>query len=331
MRQRRIAVNAMLAFALAGGNVLAPVSRIAFAEDYPSRPIHLIVPFAPGGAVDVLARVIGARLSERLGQPVVIESRAGAGGNIGADVVAKSAPDGYTILQNTNGQAITPALYHHLSFDPANDFSPVTQLVISNVVFVVNPKLQVKTLAEFIALAKAKPGSMNYGSSGVGNALHLTMEMLKRAAGFDIEAVPYRSDAQINAALMAGDVQAAVVPLATAVQLIEDGRLIALGVTGAKRAAVLPDVPTIAEAGVPGFATSGWQGFFAPAKTPAAIIGRLQRETAAVLELPEVRTSLKTMAYEPVGSTPEEFAAFVKAETAKFTRVVADAHIPMQD
>jgi tripartite-type tricarboxylate transporter receptor subunit TctC len=157
------------------------------------------------------------------------------------------------------------------------------------------------------------------------------MEMLKHAAGLDIQAVAYRSDAQINTALMAGEVQAAVVPLATAVQLINDGRLLALGVTGAKRAAVLPDVPTIAEAGVPGFASTSWQGFFAPAKTPAAIVDRIQRETAAVLKLPDIESSLKAMAYEPVGSTPAEFAAFVKAETAKFARVVQDAHIPMQD
>jgi tripartite-type tricarboxylate transporter receptor subunit TctC len=310
---------------------LALASTLAHAQDYPTRPIKLVVPFAAGGAVDVLARLIGAKLADRFGQPVVIENRAGAGGNIGADAVAKSPPDGYTLLQNTNGQAITPALYRSLPFNPATDFAPVTQLVASNLILVASPKLPVKSLRDFIALAKAKPGGMNYGSSGVGNPLHLTMEMLKHAAGLDIQAVAYRSDAQINTALMAGEVQAAVVPLATAVQLINDGRLLALGVTGAKRAAVLPDVPTIAEAGVPGFASTSWQGFFAPAKTPVAIVDRIQRETAAVLKLPDVESSLKAMAYEPVGSTPAEFAAFVKAETAKFARVVADAHIPMRD
>lgn len=321
--RRGIAICAMLSLALA--------STLAHAQDYPTRPIKLVVPFAAGGAVDVLARLIGAKLADRFGQPVVIENRAGAGGNIGADAVAKSPPDGYTLLQNTNGQAITPALYRSLPFNPATDFAPVTQLVASNLILVASPKLPVKSLRDFIALAKAKPGGMNYGSSGVGNPLHLTMEMLKHAAGLDIQAVAYRSDAQINTALMAGEVQAAVVPLATAVQLINDGRLLALGVTGAKRAAVLPGVPTIAEAGVPGFASTSWQGFFAPAKTPAAIVDRIQRETAAVLKLPDVESSLKAMAYEPVGSTPAEFAAFVKAETAKFARVVADAHIPMQD
>jgi tripartite-type tricarboxylate transporter receptor subunit TctC len=321
--RRGIAICAILSLALA--------STLAHAQDYPTRPIKLVVPFAAGGAVDVLARLIGARLADRFGQPVVIENRAGAGGNIGADAVAKSPPDGYTMLQNTNGQAITPALYRSLPFNPATDFAPVTQLVASNLILVASPKLPVKSLRDFIALAKAKPGGMNYGSSGIGNPLHLTMEMLKHAAGLDIQAVAYRSDAQINTALMAGEVQAAVVPLATAVQLINDGRLLALGVTGAKRAAVLPDVPTIAEAGVPGFASTSWQGFFAPAKTPAAIVDRIQRETAAVLKLPDIESSLKAMAYEPVGSTPAEFAAFVKAETAKFARVVQDAHIPMQD
>jgi len=321
-----------LSFALS--MILAAISsnpNNALAQDYPNRPIKLVVPFAPGGAVDVLARIIGAKLAERFGQPVVIENHAGAGGNIAADSVAKSPPDGYTILQNTNGQAITPALYRNLPFDPINDFVPVTQLVASNLILVASPKLPAKTLSEFVALAKAKPGALNYGSSGIGNPLHLTMEMLKHAAGLDIVAVPYRSDAQINTALMAGEVQVAVVPLASAVPLIEDGRLTALAVTAAKRAAVLANVPTVAEAGVPGFASTSWQGFFAPAKTPAAIVERIQRETATVLKLPDVQSSLQAMSYEPVGSTPAQFAAFVNAETAKFARVAKDAHIPMQD
>jgi tripartite-type tricarboxylate transporter receptor subunit TctC len=303
----------------------------AVAQSYPSRAIKLVVPFAAGGAVDALARVLGTKLGDAVGQTVVIENRPGAGGNIAADAVAKSPPDGYTILQTTNGHAITPALYRSLPFDPATDFAPVTQLVASNLILVASPKLPVKTLKEFIALAKAKPGSMNYGSSGIGNPLHLTMEMLKHATGIDIQPVPYRGDAQINAALMAGEVQAAVVPLATAVPLIEDGRLRALGVTGAKRAAVVPDVPTIAEAGVPGFVSTSWQGWFMTGKTPPDIVEHIQREMVKVLALPEVRKVLATMAYEPVGSTPAEFATFVKAETAKFARVVADAHIPKQD
>jgi tripartite-type tricarboxylate transporter receptor subunit TctC len=303
----------------------------AAAQDYPNRPIRLIVPFAAGGAVDALARVLAAKLGEGVGQTVVIENRPGAAGNIATDAVAKSPPDGYTILQTTNGFAITPSLYRALPFDPANDFAPVTQLVASNLILVASPKLPVKSLQDFIALAKAKPGGMNYGSSGIGNPLHLTMEMLKHATGIDIQPVPYRGDAQINAALIAGEVEAAVVPLATAVQLVEDGRLRALGVTGTRRAAVLPNVPTIAEGGVSGFASTSWQGWFMPGKTPREIVARIQRETVKVLALPDVLKALTAMAYEPVGSTPADFAAFVKVETAKFSRVVADAHIPKQD
>jgi tripartite-type tricarboxylate transporter receptor subunit TctC len=327
MRRTANSIGAFVIAALA----VALGGTLAHAQDFPARPVRLVVPFAPGGAVDVLARLVGGKLAEQFGQPVIIENHAGAGGNIGADVVAKSPPDGYTILQNTNGQAITPSLYRHLPFDPVNDFVAVTQLVASNLILVASPKLPAKTLAEFIALAKAKPGALNYGSSGVGNALHLTMEMLKHAAGLDIVAVSYRGDAQINTALMAGDVQVALVPMATAVSLVEDGRLTALAVLTSHRLAVLPDVPTFAEAGIAGFASSGWQGFFVAAKTPPAIVERIARDTATVLKLPDVVARLKAMAYEPAGSTPAEFAAFVTAETAKFARVVQDAHIPMQD
>jgi tripartite-type tricarboxylate transporter receptor subunit TctC len=321
---RRAVLVAALALALSGGGV-------CHAQDYPTRPVRLVVPFAPGGAVDVLARLVGAKLAEKFGQPVIVENHAGAGGNIGADVVAKSSPDGYTILLNTNGHAITPALYRHLPFDPVNDFAAVTQLVASSLILVASPKFAAKTTAEFVALAKARPGALNYGSSGVGNALHLTMEMLKAAAGIDVVAVAYRGDGQIHTALMAGDIQVALVPLATAVPLVADGRINALAVLTSHRTEVLPDVPTLAEAGIAGFTNSGWQGFFVAAKTPPPIIGRIAHDSAAVLKEPDVVTRFKAMAYEPVGSTPAEFSAFVAAETAKFARVVQAAHIPMQD
>jgi tripartite-type tricarboxylate transporter receptor subunit TctC len=184
---------------------------------------------------------------------------------------------------------------------------------------------------DLIAQAKAKPAVLNYGSSGVGNPLHLTMEMFKHAAGIEIVAIPYKSDGEINNALMSGDVQAAVVPLATARALIEAGKIRALAVTGAKRAQVAPDIPTIAESGVPGFASSSWQGFFVAAKTPHDVVAKIQQETAKVLQMPDVRERLKSFAYEPVGSTPEEFGAYFKAEIEKFAKVVKDAHIPMQD
>jgi tripartite-type tricarboxylate transporter receptor subunit TctC len=210
------------------------------------------------------------------------------------------------------------------------DFIPVTQLVASTLVLVASPHLPVTSTRELIALARTRPGKLNYGSSGVGNPLHLTMEMLKHATGIDIVAVPFRSDGQINTALIAGDVEVAVVPLATAVPLIQDGRIRALAITGARRSATVPDVPTVAEAGVPGFASTSWQGWFMPANTPTSIVARIQGEVAKILATPDVQARLATMAYEGVGSTPEEFAAYYRREIAKFTQVVAEANIPKQ-
>src|SRR3954468_13207474 len=319
-----------LRLALMVGALVAPCGA-ASAQNFPSKPVRIIVPFAAGGAVDVLARVVGGKLQDAFRQPVIGESRPGAGGNLGADLVAKSPPDGYTILITPNGQAISPSLYRNLPYDGRNDLTPVTQLVASNLILVASRQSSINSVQELIALAKAKPGSLNYGSSGIGNPLHLTMEMFKHGAGIEVLAIPYKSDAEINTALIGGQVQVAVVPLATARQLIEDGKLRALGVTGARHSEVLPSVPTVAEAGVPGFASSSWQGFFVAAKTPHDIVATIQRETTKVLQMPDVRERLRSFAYEPVGSTPEEFGAYFRAEIDKFAKVVKDAHIPVQD
>ena len=315
---------------LALAALLALLAAPARAETFPAHPIRLIVPFAAGGAVDVLARLLASKLGEQLGQPVVVENKAGAGGTLAADQVAKSPPDGYTILQNTNGAAIAPALYNTLPFDAQNDFAPVTQLVASNLILVASPKSGLTSMKDLIAEAKANPGKLNYGSSGIGNPLHLTMEMLKHDIGMDIQAVPFRGDAQINAALITGEVEVAVVPLATAVPLIQDGRIRGLAVTGANRSATVPDIPTIAESGVAGFASNSWQGWFMAAKTPAPIVERVQQETAKALALPDVKTRLAAMAYEGVGSTPADFTSFYRIEIGKFTKVIADAKIPKQ-
>jgi tripartite-type tricarboxylate transporter receptor subunit TctC len=319
----------MRQFKLVLAVLLAAVTS-AHAQTYPTRPIRLIVPFAAGGAVDVLARLLASKLGDQVGQPVVVENRPGAGGTLAADQVAKSPPDGYTILQNTNGAAIAPALYNTLPFDAVHDFAPVTQLVASNLILVASPKSGITSLQQLLTQAKANPGKLNYGSSGVGNPLHLTMEMLKHATGIDILAVPFRGDAQINAALITGDVEVAVVPLATAVPLIQDGRIRGLAITGAKRSPTVPDIPTVAESGVPGFASNSWQGWFMAGKTPAPIVERIQQETAKALKLPDVQTRLAAMAYEGVGDPPAEFTAYYKDEIAKFTRVIADAKIPKQ-
>ena len=302
----------------------------AGAQNYPNRPIRIFVPFAAGGAVDVLARLMGAKLTEQTGQPVIVENRPGAGGTLGADAVAKAPPDGYTILQNTSGAAIAPALYKTLPFDPHKDLVPVTQITGSMLVFVTSPKSDIHSVRDLIARARAQPGKLNYGSSGVGNPLHLTMEMLKHQTGIDIVSVPFRGDLQINAALMAGEVQVAVVPMGTSVPHINEGLLRAIGVTGAQRNAALPNVPTIMEQGVPGFVVSGWQGWFVPGGTPAPIVNRIRQEVAKMLAQPDMQERIKGFGNEVIGSTPAEFDAYYKAEIVKYTKVIEDAKIPKQ-
>jgi tripartite-type tricarboxylate transporter receptor subunit TctC len=302
----------------------------AFAQSYPNRPIRVLVPFAAGGAVDVLARLIGQKLSEGLGQPIIIENRPGAGSNLASDVLAKSPPDGYTVLQTVNGIAISPSLYKSLPFDAQKDFIAVTQIVQSQLILVANPKLPANNVSELIALAKSKPGVLNYGSTGVGNPLSLTMEMLKSAAGLEIQAVIYRGDAPANAALIAGEIQLGVMPMSTTLPLVEGGQLKALAVAGSKRSPAMPNVPTIAET-IPGFDSTSWQGYFLPAGTPRDIVVKLQQETAKVLKLPEVIERLRAGGNEGVGSTPEEFDARFRGDIVKFAKIIADAKIPKLD
>jgi tripartite-type tricarboxylate transporter receptor subunit TctC len=302
----------------------------ASAQGYPNKPVRVLVPFAAGGAVDTLARLLTAKMSETMGQPVLIENRPGAAGNVAAEAVAKAPPDGYTILQNTNGQVIAPALYSKLNFDPIKDFIPVTQLVDSSLVLVASLKSELKSARDLVAAAKARPGKLNYGSTGVGNPLSLTMEMVKHVAGLDIQAVVYRGDAPLHTALAAGEVEIAVVPMGTAIPHIEGGRLTALAVTGAARSPALPNVPTLMEQGI-AVDVSSWQGFFVPAGTPRDAVLKIQQETRKALDIPDVRTRIKTFGSEAVGSTPEEFAAKVKADLAKYAKVVEDAKIPKLD
>jgi tripartite-type tricarboxylate transporter receptor subunit TctC len=303
----------------------------ASAQAYPSKPVRIVVPFAAGGAVDLLARLTAAKMAEGFGQPVVVENRVGAGGNLGTDVVAKAAADGHTILLTTNGLAISPALYKKLPFDAARDFVPVTQLVASHLLLVASPKFPVASAAELISAAKAKPGQLNYGSTGVGNPLHLTMELLKLSAGIDLVAVPYQGDAPLNTALMSGQVEVAIVPFSTALPLIKAGRIRALAVASARRVPALPDVPTIAEGPLPGFESSSWQGFFVPAKTPRDAVDAIHRETVKALNAADVRERLAAIGVDIVGSTPAEFEARFKDDLARFAKIVREAHIPQQD
>lgn len=317
--------------ALCGALILAAAPSPVTAQTYPDRPVRLIVPFVAGGAVDALARLVASKLQEGLKQTVIVENRPGAGGNLAAESVAKAAPDGYTLLITTNGHAISPSLYKSLRYDAINDFAPVTQVISSSLLLVANPKLPAKSLQELIALAQARPGALNYGSTGIGNPLHLTMEMLKGAARIDVQMVPFRGDAPLNQALVQGDVEMAIVPLSTARPQVEAGAMRALAVTTAKRSRAMPDVPTIAEQGLPGFDSGSWQGLFFPARTPPDIVRRVQQEVARLLKDPEIAKRLETFGVEAVGSAPEEFAAFVKADVERFAKIVRDAKIPLQD
>jgi tripartite-type tricarboxylate transporter receptor subunit TctC len=301
------------------------------AQGYPNKQVRIVVPFAAGGAVDALARLVGAKFSESLKQPVIIENRPGAGGNLAADAVAKSAPDGHTILLTTNGHAISPSLYRTLPYDTIKDFIPVTQLIASSLVLVANPNLPANSVPELIALAKATPGGLSYGSTGVGNPLHLTMEMLKHATGITLTAVPYRGDAPLLTALVAGEVPLAITPLATTRPHVEARTLRAIAVTGGTRSPALPDVPTVAEQGVAGFASSSWQGFFVPAHTPRETVAIIQQETKKALDAPDVRERLKTFGAEPVGSTPDEFEKRFRDDIVTFAQIVRNARIPQQD
>ena len=302
----------------------------AVAQSYPTRPIRIVVPSTAGGALDIGARIIAPKMSDALNQPVIVENRPGAAGRMAQGIVAEAPPDGYTILLDAPNLAINPALYRKLPFDAANDFTPVTQLVATQLVIVASPKSQITSVKEAIAQAKSKPGSLNYGHMGVGSTLHLIMELLKISTGADILGIPYKGDALIGAALMSGEVQLAIVPLPSNLASIRAGRLRALAVTGPKRSAVLPDVPTIAEAGV-GFEFVGWWGLFVPARTPRAIVDVIHREAVYAINAPDVRGRLLAVGQEVLGTTPEEFAAKYRENLAQFARIVKEGRIPLQD
>ena len=313
---------ALLTAALSGG---------AIAQAYPARAITIIVPFSPGGAVDAMARLIGSKMAESFGHPVVVEARAGAGGAIGMGAVAQAAPDGYTLLYTPNSIAINPAPYRKLPFNAEKDFSPVSQVISTTLVLAAHPKLKLATVADLIGAAKAQPGKLNFGSSGVADPLQLGMEWLKSSAGLDLLAIPYKGQAPMFAALLAGEVDVAIVSLQLALGPIKTGQLKVLAVAGGRRSVALPDVPTVAESGMPGFDISSWHGFFAPAGTPRETIVRLQREVAGAVQLPDVRQRVESTGNEVVGSTPEEFDAKFRADVARFKKIVADARIPPQD
>jgi tripartite-type tricarboxylate transporter receptor subunit TctC len=318
----RLAVGIVAGLALAGP---------AKAQDYPSKPIRLVVPFAAGGATDVLARLVGERLTASLGQQVVVDNRPGAGGNIGSDIVARAEPDGYTILMGAVGtHAINPSLYPKMPYDPVKDFAPVTLVASVPNVLVVNPEVPAKSVEELIDLAKAKPGELNFASSGNGTSIHLSGELFKAMTGTDIVHVPYKGSGPAVTDLLGGQVQMMFDNMPSSLPHVKAGKLRALGVTSAKRSPALPEVPTIAEAGVPGYDATSWFGILAPAGTPEPVVTRLQGAIVQALGEPEMRQRMADLGAEPVGDTPAEFGQFIAAEIAKWAKVVNDAGVKLE-
>ena len=299
-------------------------------QGWPSRPIRFIVPFPPGGGTDVNARIIAPRLSAALGQQVVVENRTGAGGMVGTEVVAKSAPDGYSMVIATIGPiAINQSLYAKMTYDPAKDLAPVTITGEVPNGLVVHPTLPAKTLKELIALAKQRPRELNYGSSGAGAGDHLAAEMLSVMAGIRMTHVPYKGGPLAMVDLMAGNIQLIFATLATGMPYIRAGRVRTLAVAGAQRFALLPEVPTVAEAGVPGYAIHNWAGVFVAAGTPRPIIDRLNVEIVKALAAPDVRQKLLEMGLVAATNTPDQFARFIQSETVKWAKVVKDANLKL--
>src|SRR5256886_10271563 len=302
----------------------------AFAQSYPARPVRMVVPFAASGAVDTVARALGQKLVQSWKQPMLVDNRPGAGGNIAADHVAKAPGDGYTLLITTHGFAISPGLYRKLPFDAARDFAPVTQLTSSFVVLVTNPQIPAASAKELVALARSRPGTINYGSTGIGAPPHLLGELLKSMTGTDMLHVPYKGDAPLSQALLAGEVQLAFMPLAGVLPHIRSGRLRALGVSGKARSATLPAVPTLTEAGIP-FEFTGWLCVVSAPWSPARIPIQIQQEMANAIVTQDMRERWPAWGYEPVGTTPEQFAAQFTADLAAYSKVIREAGIPLQE
>jgi len=298
------------------------------AQNYPAKPIRLLVPFAPGGTTDVIARLVGQKLTEALGQQVVIDNRPGANGNLGTEIAVKSPADGYTLVMSYDGtMAINPSIYKKLPFDPQKDLAPVASVAQVPLLMVVHPGVPATNVREFVALARASPGRINYSSAGHGSTGHLTGELLKTRAGIDIVHVNYKGGGQAVQDLLGGQIQMLMTGLATVEGHLKGGKLRALAFTSAKRVPGAPDVPTLAESGYPGLEVASWYGILAPAGTPQDIVRKLNADINRILQSPDVRERLTALGTEPTGGTPEQFAETIKADTARWAKVVSDAGI----
>ncbi len=294
----------------------------AFAADYPTKPIRMVVAQAAGGNADLVARAVAAKMGDALKQQVVVDNRPGGAGVIGAETVARAAPDGYTILLASSAFGVNPSLQKNLPYDPIDGFSPITLVATAPNLLVVHPALPVRTVKELIELARARPGQLNFGSSGSGGSPHLAGELFKHLTRVDMVHVPYKGAAPAIVDLVAGNIQLSFASMPSAIGQVRSGKLRGIAVTSSKRSAAVPDLPTVAESGVPDFETAAWQGLFAPARTPAAVVTVLNREAARAVQAPDVRERLAVEGGEPVGNSPAEFAAYVKREIARWSTVV---------
>jgi tripartite-type tricarboxylate transporter receptor subunit TctC len=304
---------------------------VATAQTYPTKPIRIVVPFPPGSGPDVVARAIAQKAPDVLKQPVTVENRAGAGGIIAAELVAAAPADGYTLLMGTIGtHALNVVLYKKLPYDPQKDFAPITQLALLPHVVLIHPSVPAKSVRDFVAIAKSKPGQINYASAGIGSGMHLATELMKSMGNIDIVHVPYKGPAESMTAVIAGEVQLTLPAIPATIQLIKSGKVTALAVTSAQRSLLLPDTPTMAEAGFPGFDFSNWSGVFAPAGTPPQIVRKLSEDLNTILRDPEVSKALMAQGAILLGNTPEQFAANISTELVRWRKVAKDANIQAQ-
>jgi tripartite-type tricarboxylate transporter receptor subunit TctC len=318
------------ALALAATALLAPCGTAWAQAGYPTRPITMVVPFPPGGPTDLVARVVAQKMSEQMGQPIVVDNRGGANGNIGAVAVAKAQADGYTLLYNTSSITLSPALYKSLSYDVLRDLAPVALTAVVPLALVVHPGVPANNVAEFVAYAKANAGKLSYGSAGNGNVTHLAAYQFVRAMGIDAAHIPYKGSAPADVDLAAGNIQFMTDTINSVMSFVKDKRMKLLAVTTAKRMSLFPEVPTLGETVMPGFEAGAWQGLMVPAGTPAAVVQRLNDEVNKALQSPDVRAKLAVQGAEPLGSTAEQYGAYVRKELGRWSGVVKSTGITLE-
>jgi tripartite-type tricarboxylate transporter receptor subunit TctC len=321
--------SGIVATALLGVSLSAVAQKPA-AADYPSKSIRMIVPFAPGGGTDIIARLVAQELTQAWGPPVVVDNRGGSGGIVGTELAAKAAPDGYTMVLVSLAFSYAPALYSRLPYDSEKDFSPVSLVATQPFVYVVIPALGVSSMKELIALAKARPGEIRYGSGGSGGSSHLGTELLRGMTGIDLTHVPYKGTGPALTAMLGGEIQMQLIGISSVVPHMKSGRMRALAVSGARRSSAAPEVPTVAESGVPGYAFDVWYGMLFPARTPRAVVDKASGEINRVLKSPLLGQRFAAVGLEPAGSTPEEFARMIRSELARWRKVVKESSIRVE-